>query len=121
MTHGTEHHTVVVHLLTLLITVHELFNLQMVPVQRMRVVAAITSCLLIAKIYDWLRLFNNTAFFVQLLSATIWSIRYFMLLLLVAFLMFGMPMSMLNLNRGDDDEMIVNERFEWWVVDAIYN
>ena len=36
-------------------------------------------------------------------------------------LMFGLPVSMLNLSRDADGELIVFERFNWWVIDAIYN
>ena len=36
-------------------------------------------------------------------------------------LMFGLPINMLNLGRDDGQELIVEERFGWWVMDAIHN
>ena len=36
-------------------------------------------------------------------------------------LMFGLPLSMLDLSRNDDAELIPKERFNWWVIDSIYN
>ena len=44
-----------------------------------------------------------------------------MLLLATAMLMFGLPLNMLNLSREDDSELIAEERFAWWIADAIYN
>ena len=52
-----------------------------------------------SKIFDWLRLFDRTAFYVQLLGATLDQIKEFMLLFTVALLTFGLPLSMLNQTR----------------------
>ena len=61
--------------------------------------AALASLLLTSKIFDWLRLFDRTAFYVQLLGATLTQIKEFMLLFAVALLTFGLPLSMLNQTR----------------------
>ena len=60
--------------LTAIVTLHYLFGLTKIDVKDLRTMAAFASSLLVAKIYDWLRLFENTAFYVQLLEATIFSI-----------------------------------------------
>mmetsp|Transcript_10185 Transcript_10185/g.13817 ORF Transcript_10185/g.13817 Transcript_10185/m.13817 type:complete len:252 (-) Transcript_10185:385-1140(-) len=95
-------------------------ELTWMPVEHLRIVAAFASGLLFFKVYDWLRLFEGTAFFVQLILATAHDIRWFLLLLLVALLIFGLPMSMLSLNR-DKEQALVNENFFWWGFDLIYN
>ena len=83
--------------------------------------AAIASAALLVKFYDWMRLFKRTAFYVQLLTTTFKKIQWFMLLLATAILVIGLPMSMLSLGRDDESELMVQDRFGWWLVDAIYN
>ena len=48
----------------MLINVHYLLGLTLLDGKVLRTMAAIASSLLVAKIYDWLRLFENTAFYV---------------------------------------------------------
>ena len=83
--------------------------------------AAFASSLIMLKFYDFMRLFNRTAFYVQLLSKTISQIKYFMVLFFVSILMFGLPFSMLTLNRDSNSQLMVPERFGWWFIDTFYN
>ena len=64
--------------------------------------AAIATCCLLAKVYDWLRLFKQTAFYILLINETLKDTGSFLILLFVALMMFGVPMIMLNLNREPD-------------------
>ena len=82
--------------------------------------AALASILIVAKIYDWLRLFEITAFYVQLLEATIKGIGSFMLLFFVALLLFGLPFSMLNENRTGESN-IMDYTLYYWLFDVVYN
>ena len=70
--------------------------------------AAMTTCCLCIKVYDWLRLFDRTAFYVRLIESTIYDIRYFFILLLVAIGMFGLPIKMLNYFIYPDNELIAD-------------
>ena len=54
-----------------LIIIVTLFELEWIPIKTLRRLSAIASCLLITKIYDWLRLFTETSFYVQLVTQTI--------------------------------------------------
>ena len=54
-----------------------------------RTVGAVCVLPLFFKILDWMRLFESTTFFVGLMTRTIWSIRYFSLILLTWMLMFA--------------------------------
>ena len=83
--------------------------------------AAFASSLIMLKFYDFMRLFNRTAFYVQLLSKTISKIKYFMVLFFVSILIFGLPFSMLTLNRDSNSQLMVPERFGWWFIDTFYN
>ena len=55
--------------------------------------------------FDWLRLFESTAFFVLLMIETLADIKDFMVLIMVSLLMFGLPMTILNNNRGELDSV----------------
>ena len=68
----------------------------------LRLIAALASCALILKSGDWLRLFEDTGFFIELLVATLAEIRAFMYLMGIAFLAFGTPVMMLELNWTAD-------------------
>ena len=49
--------------LTAFIEVHTIFELSALSIQNMRVVASIANFLLVEKLFDWMRLFNETAFY----------------------------------------------------------
>lgn len=100
---------------------HTLFDLTYINVREMRTVAAFASFFLVLKLYDWLRLFEKTAFYVKLLSMTLQGIGYFMLLLGIGLLLFGIPLSMISLNRILDDQRLIKDRTFFWLVDIILN
>ena len=82
--------------------------------------AALASSALFIKLYDWLRLFKSTSFYVLLVKLTIKDILPFMTLFAVSLLIFGMPMSFLSLNRTEDAALIDNS-FGYWLLDTLYN
>ena len=82
----------------MILLAHSLMGLQLIETLKLRTMAAFCSFLLVSKIYNWMRLFERTAFYVQLLYATLESIGWFMLLFFVAMLLFGLPLSLLNLS-----------------------
>ena len=82
--------------------------------------AAFSSCSLMIKFYDWLRLFESTSFFILLIERTLNDILYFMILFTVAILAFGLPMSMLDLNRAEGSELIQSS-YGFWLFDLILN
>ena len=95
-------------------------ELSLISVQNLRVMAALASCALFIKLYDWLRLFKSTSFYVLLVKLTVKDILPFMTLFAVSLLIFGMPMNMLSHNR-DDEETLVDDSFGYWLLDTIYN
>ena len=68
--------------------------------------------------FDWLRLFENTAFFVLLMIETLADIKDFMVLIMVSLLMFGLPMTILNNNRGELDS-VQDAPIGFWIIDMI--
>lgn len=106
--------------LTIIIQVHTTFELDWITVKDLRIMASFATMMLLTNVYDWLRLFEPTAFFVQLIARTIYDIRWFMVLLFIAILIFGLPLSMVNLNR-DDTNTVIEETFVWFLFDIIYS
>ena len=74
----------------------------MLDVEYQIVLASIGSFSICIKFYDWLRLFDRTSFYINLISMTIIEINYFLILYLASFFMFGFPLLMLNLYRTQD-------------------
>ena len=91
---------------TLLIITLTIFELEWIPMKTLTLLAAVTSCLLVGKLADWLRLFETTSFYIQLVSQTIADIRPFMILFGFAILLFTIPMILLNLNRSEDASLV---------------
>ena len=91
-----------------------------ISVENLRIIAAIATCSLFIKLYDWLRLFQNTSFYVLLVKLTMKDVLAFMILLIVSLLIFGIPVSLLSLNRADDDAL-VGESLGFWLIDAVYD
>ena len=100
--------------------VHTIIELDEISVETLRILAAVASCLLFIKLYDWLRLFKATSFYVLLVRMTIRDILPFMTLFFVSLLIFGMPMNMLSHNR-DEDTTLVEKSFGLWLADTLFN
>ena len=105
---------------TLLIITVTIFELEWIPMKTLTLLAAITSFLLVSKLNDWLRLFETTSFYVELVSQTISDIRHFMILYGFAILLFTIPMSLLNKNRNEDTTL-VNHIFNNTIIDGLFN
>jgi len=88
--------------LTLIVVISSVPIDPLIPLERLRPVASIASCALLLKVFDWLRLFEPTAFYILLMQETIRDIRWFLILILTALATFGVPMIILNLNSGED-------------------
>ena len=86
----------------------------------MRVIAAIASCSILMKLFDWLRLFEETAFYILLFEETLYDIRHFLFILAVTLMMFGVPLVMLDGNSADEKELIEGA-FNYWLLDLLYN
>ena len=71
------------------------------------------------KIFDWLRIFNDMAFFVHLILMTIYDIRYFTVILLFSYIMFGSSFYILDLGiPHDQDYSFTPDISIIWVFDA---
>ena len=86
-----------------------------------RVIAAMATFCLWIKVLDWCKLFGPTSFFVRLILETISDIKYFMIIFVVALMMFGMPMYILQLNRTQDNAIVSEVFGNFWLLNAFYN
>ena len=71
------------------------------------------------KLFDWLRLFEKTGFYVKLVGETLNDIKYFILLLLTTLIMFGVPVIMLDAS-SDQDKDLIDKVAGFWIFDLIY-
>ena len=70
--------------------------------------AAFSSFSLVLKAFDWMRLFDRTAFYILLLAETIEDVKVFMVIFGMSFLMFGVPILVLSYNTAGEGEAIVD-------------
>ena len=92
----------------------------LLEIEDLRQMAAVASCLVILKLFDWLRLFENTAFYVLLLKQTLKDIKIFIVLIFVALSTFGIPMVILNFNR-EVETQVVDGLFSFWFLNMFIN
>ena len=108
-------------ILTLTFTSITLFEFDTMSMESLRVMAAITIFFVLLKVYDWLRLFEITAFFVLLVSSTLIDVLPFLILLAVALSMFSIPMTFLNFNNLDEETLLVSPYMGFYLVDGLIN
>ena len=87
------------------------------PLQKQRYIAAASACFIWFKLLDWLRLFDDTAFYISLMWNTVWDIKYFMIIMTIWYMLFGTAFYLLNLSRNNDTSFVPNI-FGFWVFDA---
>ena len=100
-----------------LILVSSLFEGLLLDNYQMRTAGTISVIFLWFKVFDWLRLFDGTAFFTKLITETLWSIRDFVIVLLVWYFMFGTAFYIINMNRLEGND-VVPDIFNFWALDA---
>ena len=105
---------------TLIIVLTSVEHEPLILIEHLRAMAAVASCTLMIKVFDWLRLFENTAFYILLVQETMKDIKAFLILLLTTLMMFGIPMVMLDLNRTEENAL-VDATFGFWGFNLLLN
>ena len=62
------------------------------------VLGAFSSFTILLKAFDWMRLFDESSFYILLLKETIGDIKYFMILFMLSLFMFGVPLALLSIS-----------------------
>ena len=107
-------------ILTFVVVTASVPNDPLISLEKLRLVASIASCTQLLKVFDWLRLFEQTAFYIKLMQETLKDIRAFLILILTALATFGIPMIILNL-KLDAESQVVDEVFGFWLVNMLLN
>ena len=66
------------------------------------VLAALASLCICLKFFDWLRLFDKTSFYINLIGMTLSEVKFFLILLVASMLLFGLPMMIININSTEN-------------------
>ena len=82
-------------------------------------IAAFSIFIIWFKLFDWLRLFEETAFYLKLVFKTLSDIGTFTILFIVGLAMFGSAMLMIQNN--DKDTELIGSHFNHWFVDLVLN
>lgn len=109
---------------TLWITIANLPHGGSESVETHRVIAAFSVLIIWFKLFDWLRLFESTAFYIELLFKTLKDIRVFIIIFLVALAMFGSSMFFLQCNATvilDLGDNLVDSFFNFFLIDMVLN
>ena len=107
---------------TAMITVLNLQNSGSSIKKEERIVAAFSLLLIWAKCFDWLKLFDSTALYIELLGKTLQDTGYFMILLMVTLAMFGSSIFMLQNNKDyGKEEDLINPVFGNTFLDSMLN
>ena len=86
-----------------------------IPLEKERNFAAISIICLWVKVFDWLRLFDETAFFIRLIEETFMSIRSFVFVIFVFYMMFGSAFYVINMNLDDELSVVPNFSHFWFI------
>ena len=86
-------------------------------IEEQRGIAAISGFFLWLKVFEWLRLFEGTAFEISLIYKTLVSIQYFMVIMIVIYMMFGTAIYFLSLGVPEENE-IMPSYFGFWPLDT---
>ena len=85
-------------------------------------IGAISSSFLWFKVLDWLRLFDQTAFFIKLIFSTITGIGYFVIIMFIWYMLFGTAFYLLNLSRVEDEAAsVIDPITGMWIFDSFFN
>ena len=84
-------------LLSYIITSEILSEVEFIDYQNLRVLSALATAALIFKVMDWLRIFDGTAFYIQLIARAISDISTFISILLIAAIGFAIPIHLISL------------------------
>ena len=108
-------------MLTLFLAVVIMPGDTLIPIELARVIAAFSSCVKIVKLFDWLRLFEATSFYIHLIQETLDDIQAFMILYVMALLMFAVPLILMNLKRADEESQLLDDPIGFWLFNALVN
>ena len=91
-----------------------------IDIDNLASMSAFATFSMFVKVLDWMRLFNQTSFYIHLIKQTAKDIAAFLGLLFISLMMFGIPMIMLN-NSRTDELALVDQKFSFWIPNMLIN
>ena len=82
--------------------------------------SAVVAFSMMIKMFDWMRLFSNTAHYITLIGETLNDSWSFMFILVANLMMFGVPLSIIDLNRAEENDIIQGD-FNNWIMNDFMN
>ena len=73
------------------------------------------------KVFDWLRLFDRTSFFIHLINQTMKDMVYFLLIFVLGMAMIGLALFILQLNAKPGDPVLIESIYNNFFLDSIRN
>ena len=89
--------------------------------ENQRMMAAFSVLFLWMKLIEWFKIFDATSFYVKLVRETIIEILSFALIFITCLAMFGTFMYFLQLNQKENGKEIVENKFDHFFLDILYN
>ena len=98
-----------------------LFNLEMVESNVRHVWCSILVILMWAKLFDWLRMFNKTSFYISLILTTVKDILPFFAIFPIFLFAFGSAMFILDSNTSGDEAQVLGTYGDSFVFNIFIN
>ena len=70
--------------------------------EKLVTMSALVAFSMMMKLFDWMRLFSNTAHYITLIKETLRDSWSFLIILFANLMLFGVPMSIINFNRNEE-------------------
>lgn len=100
---------------------HEHYDEIYEPGNAVRIIAAFSLFILWMKMFDWLRLFEATSFYIKLVTAVFYDMSSFMLLFFTGMAMFGSSMYMLQLSSTSQIDTVIKAQIGHFFLDTLVN
>ena len=108
------------YILNTILIICTIMRLDFPDIDTRRVICSILVCIIWAKMFDWLRMFDATAFYIKLIKATVTDIWPFFIIFPIFLFTFGSSLYILSTNR-DDDALVIDSHFESWLANMLVN
>ena len=68
-----------------------------------RVMCSFLVCIIWSKMFDWMRMFDSTSFYIKLIIVTVYDILPFFAIFPIFLMTFGTSLYILSMNRGEEN------------------
>ena len=84
-----------------------MFENNVFSVHKLRAYFAVSSFIMMIKVFYWMRLFTSTAYYVKLITQTLSDVKLFLLLCLIIIFAFALMFFFLNIDHDSKDRVLI--------------